>query len=234
MPDLQIVTDLEFLELSKDSADSNSCRIGFNDDPIVLACASYRFWREGGHRWAALESVVPTAQDRQQAELVRSYYRARITFERLRSNSEQPVSEFRRKLIGIIDGYYEITYKDLGILYRLPYFYQEDTAHDSIVETFPRTHNKFDGSLATFELYKKVLISRQRFETVQLWLQTSEYDAATCIAVRADNPLLPLLEGILAQGPVTFVADWQFKRLYGYRYGYDYYQLANMKLKGVC
>ena len=234
MPDLQISTDLEFLELSKDSVDSSSRRVNFKDDPIVLACASYRFWREGGHRWANLETVVPTELDRHQAELVRSYYRARITFERLRTTSEQPVSEFRRKLMGIIDGHYQITDKDLGILYRLPYFYEEDTAHDSIVETFPRTQSRFDGSSATFELYKKVLKSRQRVETVQLWLRTTAYDAATCIAVQANNPLLPLLEGILAQGPVTFVADWRFKRLHGYHYGYDYYEITNLKLKGVC
>lgn len=242
MPDLQIVDsspwtqdifeDIEVMESVK-KTEPVSRPIALLDDPIALACASYNFWRLGGYRWASIETMTPTEQDRQQAELIRSYYRARITFERLRSNTEQPISEFRRKLMGIIDGYYQITEKDLGILYRLPYFYEEDLAHDDIVARFPSMGARsFGDNSATFSLYRRVLVSRQRYETVQLWLQTDAYEAATCIAVRADNPLLPLLEGIVAQGPMTVTARWRIRHLSGYHHGHEYHSIDNIALKG--
>ena len=66
-------------------------------------------------------------------------------------------------------------------------------------------------------------------ESVQFWLQHHKKTAPFMIAVKADNPLLPLLESILQHSlPINATAHFKIHR--GYHRNRGFYQLANVEL----
>ena len=99
--------------------------IVFKDDPIAMACASYRLSQQGGFAWLDLHAATVEPQDRETAVAIRKYYADRLLITALKSNGV--VSEFRRKLYGVVTDNYQVKKSEEGLLYRLPYFYAEDT-----------------------------------------------------------------------------------------------------------
>lgn len=229
---MNIVTiDADFKDLFK-TEKTDGTPVKFQHDPIAAACASYKIWKTNGQRWVDITDIVPSVEDCAMADQVRSYYRAKITWQKLRSTDQRPMSEFRRKLMGIIEGTHEITTNDQGILYRLPYFYAEDTAEDSVFEGYTPAElygdNQHSGTY-TFNLVKEIFVGRKRFESVNFWLQSKELPVPCLIVVRNDNSLLPLLRSVVNRGSVELSA-----RLFPkWRIGpgkEGYYQLGNITL----
>lgn len=209
--------------------------VQFEDDPIALSCASYRLGQAGYGQYHDFDMMKPEPEDRQQALNIRNYYRAKITWQMLKNTNEQrPVSEFRRKLMGIIENNYDITQSDLGILYRIPYFYQEDTEHDAIFADLPqyeiiRTLGK--DIEETFVLTRQVSVMRRSRDTMQYWLRAEKTIVPCMIVIDSKNTLKPLLDSVLSRGPVRLEANWYPKKLWGGQ-GRDreYYQLGSVRL----
>jgi hypothetical protein len=202
----------------------------FKDDPVALAWASYRaYLNSPAVRWADFDTVVVTAEDCVQAQEIRSYYTGRILMDTMKSN--KPMSEFRKKLYGLLIGETGLKKKDIGLLYRLPYFYVEDTALDQVIAQTeaPKSALAQDTIAGTFNLIKRIQVSRRSAESVQFWLQHHKKTAPFMIAVKADNPLLPLLESILQRGlPISATAHFKIHR--GYHRNRGFYQLGNVEL----
>jgi len=205
----------------------------FKYDPIVAACASYRIWKISGRRWADLDQMVPLPEDQAMADQVRSYYRAKITWEKLRSTDQRPLSEFRRKLMGMIENTYQITTADLGILHRLPYFYAEDTAQDAVFDGCQPAEelrrNDHHSGIYTFNLVSEIFVSRKRYESFQFWLRSEDLSVPCLIVAQKENTLLPLLQSIVRRGPVELSA----KLFPKWRLGpgeQGYYQLGGIEL----
>ena len=207
----------------------------FEDDPIALSCANYRLGQTGYGQYHDFDMLKPEPEDRQQALNIRNYYRAKITWQLLaRTQQQQPPTPFRQKLMGIIENTYQVTQSDLGILYRIPYFYQEDTAHDAIFADLPqyeiiRTLGK--DIEENFVLTRQVSVMRRSRDTVQYWLRAEKTIVPCVIVIDSKNTLKPLLESILSRGSVRLRANWYPKTLWG---GQDrdraYYQLNSVKL----
>ena len=205
-------------------------------DPIACACASYRAWMEGGIKFADLDTFVPTAEDHARAQLIRNYYRAKITWQMLQNQTHRPVSEFRRKLMGIIEGTQRITTAELGILHRINYFYDEDQAHDAIFEDFRARHEPV-GILPTVKtshrervnLTRTVTISRKNYENVEFWMEPSHTPVLCMIPVSNQNPLLSLISSVLEAGPVELIANW-YPRVMPGADNCAYYRLTHLKL----
>ncbi len=202
----------------------------FADDPVALAWASYRaYLNSPAVRWADFDTVVVTAEDRAQAQEIRSYYAGRILMDAMKS--KQPMSEFRKKLYGLLIGKTGLKKKDIGLLYRLPYFYVEDTALDQVIAQTesPKSALAQDTIAGTFNLIQRVQVSRRSMESVQFWLRHHKKTAPFMIAVKADNPMLPLLESILERG-LPIIATAHFKIHRGYHRNRGFYQLGNVEL----
>ena len=203
----------------------------FADDPVALAWAAYRVYLANpANRWADFDDVEVTDQDRVQAQEIRSYYTGRILMDAMKSKN--PMSEFRKKLYGLLIGETGLKKKDIGLLYRLPYFYVEDTALDQVIaqtetpKLVPASGATITG---TFKLIKRVQVSRRSMESVQFWLQHHNKTAPFLIAVKADNPLLPLLESILERSlPISATAHFKIHR--GYHRNRGFYQLGGVQL----
>ena len=209
--------------------------IQFEDDPIALSCANYRLGQTGYGHYHDFDMLTAEPEDRQQAQNIRNYYRAKITWELLaRTQQQQSPTPFRQKLMGIIENTYQITQNDLGILYRIPYFYQEDTEHDAIFTGLPkyeiiRTLGK--DIEETFVLMQQVAVMRRSRDTVQYWLRAEKTIVPCMTVIDSKNMLKPLLDSVLSRGSVRLRANWHPKSLWGGQ-GSDrmYYQLARIEL----
>jgi hypothetical protein len=202
----------------------------FVQDPVALACGSYRVFLETGSRWTELNDVTVTPADHEQADLIRKYYSDRILMSAVAARGK--MSDFRQKLYGLLIGHTGIKKRDIGLLYRLPYFYAEDTAMDQVMEQtesvdidFPRTHEVH----GEFQMIKRISVSRRSGETVQLWLQKDSGSVPYMIASKLDNPFLHLVESILKQ-PAKLSAIAYRKHHRGHYQNRLYYQLGHLEI----
>lgn len=203
--------------------------MAFTDDPVALAWAAYRMYLANpANRWADFADVDVIEEDRVQAQEIRSYYTGRILMGAIKNNGN--ISEFRKKLYGLLIGETGIKPSEIGILHRLPYFYVEDTALDQVIEqTQSAVPLPSSGLAGTFTVIQRILISRKHGDYVNFWLSHNKRPEPFLIAVKLDNPLLPLLEGILAN-PVKLSATTHFKYHRGYHSNKHYHQLGNVEL----
>ena len=205
------------------------------DDPIALGCASYRLAQAGPGQYSDLDTVIVTPEDRAMASRIRNYYRAKITWQMLKTVDEQrPISEFRRKLMGIIENTHEITQADLGILYRVPYFYVEDCQHDEIFAGLPEYHIielQARDVEDTFVLNRQVEVMRRRGSVTEYWVTTKRTVVPLMISVDSQNTLKPLFDSIMTRGPVELRANWVPKTIFNSQdRNRHYYQLTRIRL----
>jgi hypothetical protein len=202
----------------------------FTEDPVALACASYRAFLETSIRWTDLNDVAVTDQDREQADQIRKYYSDRILLAAVAAKGE--MSEFRRKLYGLLIGQTGLKKRDIGLLYRLPYFYAEDTAMDQIMDQTKSVGTDSPGTRdvhGRFQIAKRIQVSRRSGETVQLWLQKDAGTVPYMIAAKLDNPFLSLVESVLKQ-PADLKATAYLKRHRGHYRNRLYYQLSSLEM----
>ena len=242
MPSLQVVNSL--LDDWLDAATSNgeNYKVGappkrviqFKQDPIACACASYRIWQENpARRWSDLDSVVVWQDDIEQAQALRKYYRERLVMSALKNVNRQ-VSEFRRKLGALVTDQLEITKDELGLLYRLPYFYAEDLDIDYVVAN---TANSREISpvpadsqplVMTFLPLRKIFRSRRSAEVNQYWWTAEPGGIPFEFSVRTDNPLAGMIDGLFEREQVTLqhrVRPTSFRGYHADRWHYSLYDL---------
>ena len=85
--------------------------ITFNEDPVAIACASWRLWKQGGSRWLDLDSARAQEQDHERAGLLRSYYAGKMTFDAIKGQGLK--TTFRQKLYAIVSNCHEYTNEDV-------------------------------------------------------------------------------------------------------------------------
>jgi hypothetical protein len=103
-------------------------------DPVAVTAAAWRLHTTDPDfvsKYPDLFSIaVITDQDRSLAQEIRKYYQDLILMQLL---AGQKVSEFRRKLYGFLTGRTQLLHEDIGLLYKLPYFYHHDQDLLSVV-----------------------------------------------------------------------------------------------------
>jgi len=183
--------------------------IVFKDDPIALTCASNRLGQQRGFAWLDLhsDSVTVEPQDRATAADIRKYYADRLLLTALKSNSV--MSEFRRKLYGVITDNYQLKKSEEGLLYRLPYFYAEDTGLDHVMSQ-TQSASITDASTAKiagkFTLVKKIFCSRANAKSHwQFWFVRNNSPEPYLVEIKDDNVLYKLFD-TLTREPQMFSA----------------------------
>ena len=233
------------VELLQMSGEEASPEIKFSDDPITLACASYRTWAEHpDQRWTEFDKVVVWEGDRDTASELRAYYRdrtAHVLFDVLKhTNNQRPVSEFRRKLSLLVNDQLVITMAEIGLLHRLPYFYAEDLALDEIArvtESVPVSSpgasdtrlGEFEIVSGQFQLLKKVLRSRRSGEHYQYWFTSNHSAAAYLLSVKSDNPLRAMIESVVTLPTLQLKAHMFVKPFQG-RAPRQYFNMGAVEL----
>lgn len=200
----------------------------FDDDPIAAACGSRNNWLRGGNRWMSLSDVRITEQDRQEANELRRYYIGRLTIQALRG---RPMTEFRKKFFAILNDQYRLTENDIGMLMRLPYFYDEDRDLDEVVATTesvpnPRTPVVEQNLLLT--PFKRILVGRRHGEVMQFWWKNDQ-NQGVCLGIRMADPLFSLIDS-LANDPRVFKAKFMLTRHPWIGHEHNYYKMLQPRL----
>ncbi len=195
--DLTVTYDNEFY--TRDHKQKlESPKATFSDDPLALSCASWRIFKDmPERRWTNLDVVKAASEDRAMAQRIRDYYNQRYTMQALKGRQ---LTEYQQKTAQFLSGLYHLTADELGLLYKLPYFYTEDCGIDSVVEStqsyersLNRTHNKY-----VLAPVKEIFRTRKSGEIVQFWYRDQDQHAVL-IQCRGTDPLLPMLRGLFSQ-----------------------------------
>jgi hypothetical protein len=186
-------------DLIKESESKKKLAV-FNDDPVAMACAVHRSWKtHETPQFQELESALIEPEDRARADSIRRYYGAKFVEMALRGR--QP-SEFRLKLAEVLDGRRQLVESEIGMLYRLPYFYDEDidtdwiyanTASDQTLEYY-RGLDKLVQPLTLTPLLR-VLRSQRLGDSVKYWFVTQHGHPAV-ISVAKSNPLNAMMSSL--------------------------------------
>lgn len=234
MPDL--ITNLyEELEDALDwSTPKKTAKlVTFKEDPVALSCASYRLWKTGGPRWSDINFAPVSEEDRVTAAQLKKYYRERLVIDALKHGTNGR-SEFRNKLAKLVVDELQFTDQEIGMLYRLPYFYEEDCALDRVVAQTETAEENFRGhkQTATYTLIEKVFRSRRSGDYYNYWLASDVDKAAYYVTIKDDNSMRPLFESVI-QRPVRAESMIYTKTYQGYHRSRMYYAMANFVLVDV-
>ena len=204
--------------------------ITFNEDPVAIACACWRLWKQGGPRWLDLDSSRVQEQDHHRAGQLRSYYAGKMTFDAIKGQGLR--TTFRQKLYAIASNCHEYTEEDIGLLHRLPYLYEEDLCLDELTENFESadtTHYSGPTEVKGWlSLHSQMLRSRKMGEWYHYWLRLDGSDNLYKVVMKLDDQMRPLAESLLAN-PRKYTAVAYAKGLQG-RPEFVYYMLGSVRI----
>jgi hypothetical protein len=187
------------------------------EDPLVLSCTLYRYANPNSEdhnptvRFLNLikdqSSILKktTDVDRKLADEIRRHYRGKFVFLRLRG--EQP-TKFRQDLEKFVavdwDPSFTITEKTVGLICKLPFFYEHDMG--LINDVFgSETHNIKKhvsvGDPVTLTFIKVLDENQKGKTTFSYWFKDS-HDNRFSIPVEKNNSLIPTWEEFIKK-PVT-------------------------------
>lgn len=187
-------------------------RATFRDDPLALSCASYRLYKdEPARRFVNIDTVKATAEDRARAQAIRDYYNARYTMKALRGGT---LTEWQSKAAQFLSGMYHLNTEELGMLYKLPYFYEEDLAVDEVIaETATcavTAENRFAAEeQLTLTPLRRVLVTRKGTADVVHYYYLDQDRHAVMVSCPATNQLNAMMEGLFRQ-PKICVRGYSF------------------------
>ena len=183
----------------------------YKDDPLSRSVAAWRRAVDTNYRvrWISLESAEPTDSDRALAHQIRQYYISKIAVCALRA--ERPLTSFQQNLYHMLETQ-QYQQGHIGMIYKLPYFYAEDQAHQELresltmVSALPITHNRESRQfivkpLGVLTPQRKVLRSRRRQEIMEYWWADADRSPVLW-PVGMTNPLRSLVEGLFVRGKV--------------------------------
>lgn len=206
----------------------------FPDDVLALGCQSYLNYQANGiYKYPELESLIVGAEARDMAATIRSYYGRKFTEAVLYGYS---LSDFRRKMSQFLYGKIELNNNDLGLAYRIPYFYQEDIDTDWVHENtqpialVPELARVTTNSLELTPL-RRSLRSQRSGDIIRFWFRTDDGHPAL-FKVQAANPLLPLMDSLFKQSKISIVAACKIVSMSGQNYSNTRFhvELFNLRL----
>jgi hypothetical protein len=176
-----------------------------HDDPFALAVASWRRAVESNYaiRWMTLTECRATDADRIRAGEMKKFYQDKIAIKALINSV---MTDFCRDLYEMINTG-QVTHQQLGMLMRLPYFYQEDLDRLEIaqqVNSLPHRRITLAQAMryerVTHQLtpLKKIFSGRKNSELWEYWFVT-EFNDPVCWSIKTANPLISIVEGLFAR-----------------------------------
>ena len=194
----------------------------FNEDPLVLAVSLRDLSKktEGYHYSLDDSRVVDNITDeiRSLAEQIRKYYGKKYFWTNLTNTRE--LSGFRSRTCYLLENRIrKCKEKDVGIYYKLPYFYDEDMIYDDFKKQYnttdlPRLDNFRPPVKHRLTLnYIKNTSSRQQKRNInRFWFTDSTY--LYSIEIANDNILLDMFTQLVTEkGSVTFDTYYNIDRI---------------------
>lgn len=171
-------------------------------DPLALSWAAYHVWLKfPSRRWVPWNDIEAHDHDRGLADETRRYYRDKLAMRALKGNGE--ATQFAQDLYDICNGGI-MRVCHIGILYRLPYFYVEDTKRAELIEHTQQQPSLDDANPAflreqyTRELLRhgRIFHSRRGREIMEYWFHDETSGHPVQWGVAYDNPLRSMVEQV--------------------------------------
>lgn len=206
----------------------------FSDDPLALSVTSYLMWKSNPQRrWVPVNEVGrPSPEARDLAHEIRRYYLHRNTMKVLQG---QTPTEFQYKMNGFLADIRPLKTDEQGLLYRIPYFYQEDLSLDAIFEGADQPEIDGPGlySLTSHTVLtpmQEVFRSRKGGDFIQFWF--SDTSGHRCVYdVKADNKLISVFRSLFKQKELPVKCYSKMERLRGSHIRTRYWRLSNLELQ---
>lgn len=205
---------------------------GFSKDPLALSWACYRQSQEksGSDPFPDLHHVVPIEHDFAMADQSRSYYRDSIVFRQLQGGT---VSKFTTDLYRLLTDQ-AVTSKNIGMLYKIPYFYQEDTAKAELKKFFTPIRSPNLGKVVgaidlSLTFHSKIHRFRKNENAMEFWFYNDAREPFMTSVVKT-NPLSRLFESVCKQPKLDIKALVYCKPKH-YNIDFDFYQLTQIELR---
>jgi len=187
----------------KDQADTP---VAFHTDALALSWASYDRFQTHGTRWADLNLMTATEECHEQARLTRSYYLGRYALQVLANGK---CSEYQRKTYEFLNTGH-VLHRDIGLIYKLPYFYQEDQALDQLAQDPDLRQPPVRDNTKQYQYwptihqltpFRTILESRQGGEnTLYLWV--TENQELVLWRVKQSNPLATMVQDLFERDSI--------------------------------
>lgn len=200
-----------------------------SEDVLTLSCAWYRLREEkkqnttlspsSGINYITdkllFDSVIE--EDRVLASNIRDYYSKKLMLLKLKQLN---LTKYREDLNAFIHNNGKtFTHEVIGMVYRLPEFYQNDITLDSIFTDKP----KITKSLETYVRETKTLthidttfVQNKRRKIIEYWF-TDESNYVNSVFLEHNNPLVNIWETIIRQ-PIRLNAVYNLKNVDDYLY----------------
>lgn len=176
-------------------------------DPLALSWAAYHVWTKfPNRRWVAWSELEVHDHDRHMANETRRYYRNKLALRALKATVEP--TQFSRDLYDICNaGIMRECHK--GMLYRLPYFYIEDTLRSTLIDA---THSQPCVADATPDFitqrhckklrkHSRIFHSRRNREVMEYWFHDTVLGHPVMLSVDYANPLRSMVEHVWKSHP---------------------------------
>jgi hypothetical protein len=197
----------------------------FTTDPLLVSCTLYRMIQEAKaeekftyHNWSLVEHldkivVKITDQDRIFAEALRSYYKSKLIMAKLRGDH---FTKFKTDLLQYLnDSPMTILHSYVGMIYKLPYFYQYDM---ELVEIFggeridlEKAPAKLDRHDINLSFIQKADNGQKRARHYEYWFK-DENNLRILVEVEKHNPIRNLWEQRIQNGDLNINAIFDKKR----------------------
>jgi hypothetical protein len=170
-----------------------------------------------------------TPEDRVVADQIKDYYSKKVMMWKLKGNNQ--LSSFRNEMNTLIHSNM-LTFKEnvIGIAYWLPYFYEYDTAIDSVKSelTLNQDFEKLNqmgkpGKLKlTEELIplKRLERKSKRSKSFEYWFKDTKYNAGVVIHLEEKNQLQHLWDTLFYKNEPMKIEGWFTRR---HRDDFQYY-----------
>ena len=197
----------------------------FTTDPVLVSCTLYRLITESRTNdkidylnWSLTDhtdkiAAKITDQDRIFAETLVSYYKSKLIMAKLRGDH---FTKFKTDLLQYLnDSPTRITSKFVGMIYKLPYFYQYDM---QLVEIFGGEHvnlekapNNLEQQDINLSFISKADNGQKKSRHYEYWFK-DENNLRILVEVEKHNPVRKLWEHSIQTGNVSINALFEKKR----------------------
>lgn len=209
----------------------------FNEDPLLLSCSLKNLIGTDQSYYSMDDPRVVeniTDEIREEAEKIRKYFGKKFFWTNLTNG--RSLSDFRGRTCYLLENRVRTCKEqDVGIYYKLPYFYEEDMIYDDFKKNYetvdvPQVNRGriVSGKTKLSLTYVKTTTSRQRKRNIQrFWFTDGTY--LYNIEIASDNPLLDMFNQLVVEKmTVTFDTYYNIDRI-DQMYFYKLYKFSLAK-----
>lgn len=202
----------------------------YGNDCLARAAANHAHWKssQGLYRFTDLGIIQVTDKDHEHADRIRKYYCDQLMMKKLRGGE---LTNFQHDLWGLLSGHDRPEMRHVGMLYQVPFFYDEDRSRDHLHQEFRYT--SFQESqkimvrkgLEVLTPHARIFVTRRGTNRHEYWF-VNQQDQPAMLSIQDTNPLRGLIHSLHQHGEKIKIMANKKVVQDRFRPGFEYIALA--------